>query len=75
MSKSTYQQVLQRRYGEAKKTTPVIFISKILEGILALPHPERESAFVRWAQGDSYETPIQLVGDSNTSHINQGNLL
>lgn len=54
-SQFLYSQRLQAAYQEAEDLQLQGPDDTVLDGILQLPHPLREIAFVAWAQGTEFE--------------------
>ena len=49
MTQHSYQKIIRARYNYLKKCTFPIYSSRALEAVLAMPHPQRELAFIAWA--------------------------
>ena len=49
MSKSSYKRLLRARFNSLRQHPMTIPDAQALDEILAMPHPNREEAFVAWA--------------------------
>lgn len=50
MSKRSYERLLRARCSYFNRNRMSYALSKQLEAVLALPHPDRENEFVKWCQ-------------------------
>ena len=63
MSLHSYQRLLRAKYNHLLREKMPRRISEVLNTVLALPHPQREEAFVAWARKSNQAMP-HLVAES-----------